>query len=517
MATTESSINLTPASLRGSPSDRIIKPRPRKDSLQSISGSDTHPGRVVKPRARKSPGSGAKRSEPAKRKFICSFSHYGCDVALSSKNEWKRHVSIQHLQLGFYRCDVGSCNPDLNPNVPGHKRVYNDFNRKDLFTQHHRRMHKPETGPGSAPFSPSNPDPKDWRAFEDSLEEVRNRCWVEKRKPPQRSTCGFCGRVFEGEGSWNERMEHVGGHFSRDIVEAKEEREDEDLTNWALQEGIIKDGGNGRHVLVDQPPASGERPYLARGDRDVVMADAPSSDGFSRDPDQSPSLSASSRRPESERGDYYQKLDSPQESRRLSNAFPPSTNGTPRAPSVPLLQAAPAGLTSGQAIAPAPPNASTTPTLAPASSPRVSQAQLPPPPTTPSEKKNYNLAPPPLSKTRQSSGSASQEDSESGDRLEDLINQLIRPKPPKTHRRLTWKCDCNMEMSVNLDDADKQAIESLQDISIICSKTSNPYLKVAKTGKYHVVACDELAGYIWRNSKQPVEQHIRAPETTAVS
>lgn len=74
-----------------------------------------------------------------------------------------------------------------------------------------------------------------------------------------------------------------------------------------------------------------------------------------------------------------------------------------------------------------------------------------------------------------------------------------------------------MEMSVNLDDADKQAIESLQDISIICSKTSNPYLKVAKTGKYHVVACDELAGYIWRNSKQPVEQHIRAPETAAVS
>ncbi|EXJ79439.1 hypothetical protein A1O3_08941 [Capronia epimyces CBS 606.96] len=511
--TTESNISIASSSLRGSPSDRIIKPRPRKDSLQSISGSDTHPGRVVKPRARKSPGSGAKRSEPAKRKFICSFSHYGCDVALSSKNEWKRHVSIQHLQLGFYRCDVGSCNPDLNPNVPGHKRVYNDFNRKDLFTQHHRRMHKPDGSTGTSPYPPSNADPKEWRAFEDSLEDVRNRCWVEKRKPPQRSTCGFCGRVFEGEGSWNERMEHVGGHFSRDIVEAKEEREDEDLTRWAVQEGIIKEASNGRHVLIDQPPIASERPYLARGDRDVVMTDAPSSDGVSRDPEQSPSLSASSRRPESERGDYYQKLESPRESRRLSNALPPSTNGTPRAPSVPLLQPAPAALAGGQPIAPAHAGASTAPSLAPVPSPRVSQVQLQPPPTPP-EKRGYNLAPPPLQKSRQSSVPAAETESGSGDRLEDLINQLIRPKPPKTHRRLTWKCDCNLEMSVDIDDADKEAIESLQDISIICSKASNPYLKVAKTGKYHVVACDELANYVFRNSKQPVEQHGQAKEMT---
>ena len=66
--------------------------------------------------------------------------------------------------------------------------------------------------------------------------------------------------------------------------------------------------------------------------------------------------------------------------------------------------------------------------------------------------------------------------------------------------------DCNLEMSVDLDDADQTAIDNLQDISIICSKTANPYLKVAKSGKYQVVACDELAGFIWKNTKQPVEQ-----------
>ena len=241
----------------------LLTPLPEPESL---------PGRVSKPRARKSPGSGAKRAESSKRKFICSFSHYGCDVALSSKNEWKRHVHIQHLQLGFYRCDVGACNPDNSPGSTSQKKVYNDFNRKDLFTQHHRRMHKPETLPG--PAVSTDPNSSDWRAFEDSLEDVRARCWQERRKPPARSTCGFCGRVFEGEGSWNERMEHVGGHYARDLPEnCREEREDEDLTVWSLQQGIIKQALNGRHVLSDQPVTSS----IINNTRqlDVGMLDAP--------------------------------------------------------------------------------------------------------------------------------------------------------------------------------------------------------------------------------------------------
>lgn len=241
-------------------------------SMSAVVEGGTVPGKV-KPRGRKSLGSGTKRSEASKRKYICSFSHYGCDVTLSSKNEWKRHVHIQHLQLGFYRCDVGSCNPDNNPNTPPHKKVYNDFNRKDLFTQHHRRMHRPESGPGSNANAETNSS--DWRAFEDSLEEVRARCWQERRKPPARSTCGFCGKVFDGDNSWNERMEHVGGHYSRDLPEAaKEEREDEDITHWAVAEGILKEGPNGRHILIDQPVSTTEKTYNTRSS-DAVMTDPP--------------------------------------------------------------------------------------------------------------------------------------------------------------------------------------------------------------------------------------------------
>lgn len=356
------------------------------DSLQPLPGPESIPGRVPKPRARKSPGSGAKRSEPSKRKFVCSFSHYGCDVTLSSKNEWKRHVHIQHLQLGFYRCDVGACNPDNNSNTPPHKKVYNDFNRKDLFTQHHRRMHKPESGPGSALSPDSNSS--DWRAFEDSLEEVRNRCWHEKRKPPQRSTCGFCGRVFDGEGSWNERMEHVGGHYSRDLPEnCREEREDEDLTNWSVQEGIIKQAPNGRHVLVDQPASA----VTSSRNIDVSMSDAPPispTNGQSMD------------------GQFIGMDNSRRQSLQQSTYPPINGSGRP-------------GSSSGQHDAPLP-----------LCQCRNQASQL-----------GATLGSPlpvvePISNCPDDT-----------DRLEDLINTLINPKKPRMSKRLQWRCVSALELS----------------------------------------------------------------------
>lgn len=160
-------------------------------------------------------------------------------------------------------------------------------------------------------------------------------------------------------------MEHVGGHFSRDIPEAcKEEREDEDLTAWAQQEGIIKPAGNGRHVLVDQPPTAAERPYMAR-DRDVAMSDAPPV---------TPTQSNGNGKLE---GEVRERRES------LSNG----------------------------------------------------QNQLQGAPLSPdSERRGYNVAPPPLRPY------AFGDKEESNDRLEELVNTLLQPKLPKTLRRFTWKC-----------------------------------------------------------------------------
>jgi hypothetical protein len=121
-------------------------------------------------------------------------------------------------------------------------KSYNGFKRKDLFTQHHRRMHTPWSTTLRKPSAKVKQD------FEDSLENVRQRCWHERRAPPQRSTCGFCRRVFEGLTGWDERMEHVGKHFERKHNEVSgaeklQEEEDEDLWEWAVREGIVKSYG----------------------------------------------------------------------------------------------------------------------------------------------------------------------------------------------------------------------------------------------------------------------------------
>jgi hypothetical protein len=198
--------------------------------------------------------------------------HYGCEATFGSKNEWKHHVRGQHLQLGFYRCDTGFCHSDAQSSSakshPSAAKTYNDFNRKDLFTQHHRRMHSPWSTTSKEPSAKVKQD------FENSLEDVRNRCWRERRTPPRRSTCGFCRRVFEGPDAWDERMEHVGKHFEdkhRGVTDAEnlQEEEDEDLRDWAVKEGIVKDYGTRGFRLVGREPvdvqAAAERSTRRRG------------------------------------------------------------------------------------------------------------------------------------------------------------------------------------------------------------------------------------------------------------
>ncbi|KAI1997544.1 hypothetical protein LOZ53_000362 [Ophidiomyces ophidiicola] len=227
-----------------------------------------------------SPSSSASRKKTTQRQFPCVFAPYGCNLVFVSKNEWKRHVMSQHLQLGFFRCDVGKCNinnaADPSPSSsssssssslpsPGHLagnssttpfnptlRTPNDFNRKDLFTQHQRRMHTPWRVPSSPPHS-SNAPSKDARAaFEASLEAVRTRCWIEQRQPPQFSRCTYCSAEFRGAGCWEARMEHVGKH-----CENGDEEEvgvlDVGLRDWAVREGVVREPPSSFILLLSLP------------------------------------------------------------------------------------------------------------------------------------------------------------------------------------------------------------------------------------------------------------------------
>ena len=198
------------------------------------------------------------------RPFFCTFQLYGCSATFGSKNEWKRHVACQHLRLGIWRCDLGSCIPPQHHRgqSPRHyarhelggdgddddELVYNEFNRKDLFTQHLRRMHSP-----SKTSSQAERD-----AFNASIEQSSRRCLIDIRRPPAYSVCGYCvgdgnrrgSDKFEGPDSWEMRMEHVGRHLESGHGETKVWKEDLVLRDWLAGEQIIEEVECGSWRLV---------------------------------------------------------------------------------------------------------------------------------------------------------------------------------------------------------------------------------------------------------------------------
>lgn len=178
------------------------------------------------------------------RAFLCPLAPYGCKSAFNAKNEWKRHAMTQHFRMGFWRCDQCIDSSDRP----------NDFNRKDLFVQHVRRMHPAHT---TVPAH-SNSKKKNGRAqgkatttMEAALNNIAERCYQLTQSAPESCCCVFCEEMFEGEGAMEARVEHVGKHMESrrkeglDPVAVGDWREDEELEAWLLLHGMIvrKKGG----------------------------------------------------------------------------------------------------------------------------------------------------------------------------------------------------------------------------------------------------------------------------------
>lgn len=183
------------------------------------------------------------------RAFTCVFSFGGCEATFGSKNEWKRHVQSQHTNFTAWVCKIGTCGQPTHKNPvtangigAGAKGV--EFNRKDLFTQHVRRMHTPikvkKAGQPNAPF-------------EEYLKKLQTSCLVQKRRAPTRLNCPAqgCTQKFEGSNCWDERMEHVGKHLEKMVAGASgkgpggggrivDQERDGLLVQWALNERVIE-------------------------------------------------------------------------------------------------------------------------------------------------------------------------------------------------------------------------------------------------------------------------------------
>jgi hypothetical protein len=171
------------------------------------------------------------------RPFPCAFLFAGCTSTFGSKNEWKRHIASQHLCLQYYRC---SACPQSAAEGKG-----NEFNRKDLFTQHLRRMH--------APFhikrAITKHDSKLQNEWDNHVKDMQSTCLVTRRKPPQRAACPKtdCQSIFEGPSAWDEWTEHVGRHMEKG--EGQTLAVDRLLAKWALDEGIVEPRENGEYRL----------------------------------------------------------------------------------------------------------------------------------------------------------------------------------------------------------------------------------------------------------------------------
>ncbi|KAI0479905.1 hypothetical protein F4859DRAFT_452580 [Xylaria cf. heliscus] len=181
------------------------------------------------------------------RPFPCAFSFAGCPSTFGSKNEWKRHIASQHLCLQYYRCS--SC-PQSSVEGKG-----NEFNRKDLFTQHLRRMH----APFAIKKALAKGDSKLQVEWETHVKDMQQSCLVTRRRPPQSSACPKpdCASIFEGPTSWDEWTEHVGRHMEKG--EADRLGVDRLLAKWALDEGIIERKEDGEYRLCSGNGNSAEK------------------------------------------------------------------------------------------------------------------------------------------------------------------------------------------------------------------------------------------------------------------
>ncbi|KAF8251415.1 hypothetical protein K440DRAFT_85093 [Wilcoxina mikolae CBS 423.85] len=204
----------------------------------------TRPGSSRKPQSRKQnhkvtksqpqPKGNSRRQttgNTSQRPFLCTFYFADCQQTFATKNEWKRHVSSQHLQTNIWRCDFTACS----------ERKAATFNRKDLFGQHLKRMHAPPEEqysgqPGRSSKQKKNHGPQMQHFLNSEIPKIQDRCKRIRRNPPERSECGFCRQVFEGTGSWDERMEHVGRHYEN----AAASGENVAPENWVMDAGLIR-------------------------------------------------------------------------------------------------------------------------------------------------------------------------------------------------------------------------------------------------------------------------------------
>ncbi|KAH8178869.1 C2H2 finger domain-containing protein [Sarocladium implicatum] len=175
-----------------------------------------------------------------RRPFTCVFHYAGCTSTFGAKNEWKRHVLSQHLGLHYWHCTLDHCS-QANPlhahgrsPAPGIPPFGSIFNRKDLYTQHVRRMHLGHDGSKKAA-----------QQAEERLKYYQEAARKQRCDLPVYMKCPAegCHKEFHGANAWDERMEHVACHLGRAASDKEPDvsfggDHDRTLTDWAASADV---------------------------------------------------------------------------------------------------------------------------------------------------------------------------------------------------------------------------------------------------------------------------------------
>lgn len=244
------------------------------------------------------------------RPFICVFGWAGCTSTFASKNEWKRHVMSQDIARHYWVCDIDACAHTKNNNLshprsggagrgkrlrrtaaaaadqsqaPGLEIVNPPlpngaiFNRKDLYTQHIRRMHAPANLLKTPSKSTSKKTPSssssttttiiissaDW---DEQIKALQHAALRERCQLPTHMHCPapHCDAEFTGVDAWDQRMEHVARHLERAALGQEEPvafggPADPSLTVWATRAdvAVVRPAGPGHWALNNPLRAAG--------------------------------------------------------------------------------------------------------------------------------------------------------------------------------------------------------------------------------------------------------------------
>ncbi|KAJ4423642.1 hypothetical protein N0V82_001665 [Gnomoniopsis sp. IMI 355080] len=246
------------------------------------------------------------------RPFICVFRFAGCNSTFASKNEWKRHVMSQHLVLHYWLCDIDLCAHNKNSptkvkpsrrNKAAARRAAEQtlklepmgpplpdgaiFNRKDLYTQHLRRMHTPvhvqKAAKASKKASSSSSSTATTAEWDEQVKDFQSSALRERCQLPTFMLCPAprCTQSFSGADAWDQRMEHVARHLERAALGQEEPvvfggPTDPSLMDWVTSAdvAVVRSMGPGSWVLNNPLRAASEGRGVGRK-REVFPASLP--------------------------------------------------------------------------------------------------------------------------------------------------------------------------------------------------------------------------------------------------